>query len=157
MALKLVKVAILVVSAIDLANADHCNSSRNSDVLERAFGQVIDSRLENQTVIMLDQMQDQDTFLQVIIEKLNSIMKKNIFMSNNQDIIIQKQIVKLNEIKDVFTEKLKEQNEGFEEVLDRKLQEQVEYFEDKFEYLEEKFREHDPEIGLPIKKIYPET
>ena len=76
MALKIVKVAILVVSVTDLANGENCNSSRNSDVLERAFGQVIDSRLENQTVIMLDQIQDQDTFLQVIIEKLNSIMKK---------------------------------------------------------------------------------
>ena len=74
-------------------------------------------------------------------------------MSNNQDIIIQKQIVKLNEIKDVFTEKLKEQNEGFEEVLDRKLQEQVEYFEDKFEYLEEKFREQNESYELLEKEL----
>ena len=62
MALKIVKVAILVVSATDLANGENCNSSRNSDILERAFGQVINSRLENQTIIMLDQMQEQDTF-----------------------------------------------------------------------------------------------
>ena len=58
MALKLVKVAVLVlvVSAIDLARGGNCNSSGNSDVLERAFGQVINSKLENQTMIMLEEM-----------------------------------------------------------------------------------------------------
>ena len=79
MALKIVKVAILVVSAIDLANGENCNSSRNSRVLEAAFGQVISSKLDNQTINMLDEIK-----------------------------------------------------EAFEEILDRKLQEQIEYFEEKF-------------------------
>ena len=79
MALKLVKVAILIVSAIDLANGENCNSSRNSRVLEAAFGQVISSKLDNQTINMLDEIR-----------------------------------------------------EAFEEILDRKLQEQIEYFEEKF-------------------------
>ena len=80
MALKIViQVAILVVSAIDLANGENCNSSRNSRVLEAAFGQVISSKLDNQTINMLDELR-----------------------------------------------------EAFEEILDRKLQEQIEYFEEKF-------------------------
>ena len=100
MALKLVKVAILIVSAIDLANGENCNSSRNSRVLEAAFGQVISSKLDNQTINMLDEIR-----------------------------------------------------EAFEEILDRKLQEQIEYFEEKFEYLKGKFREQNESYELLEKEL----
>ena len=93
MALKLVKVAVLVVSAIDLASGGNCNSSRNSDVLERAFGQVINSKLENQTMIMLEQMQD--TFIQVLNDKLDSIFERQEILETK----LQEQNVTLEELK----------------------------------------------------------
>ena len=154
MTLKLVKVAVLVVSAIDLASGGNCNSSRNSDVLERAFGQVINSKLENQTMIMLEEMQGQDTFLQVLSEKL----------LNNQDIIIRNQKeackkevdAKLQEQSEYFEKKFNEQNEthkrnldelksisegDFEELLAAKLQEQSDYFQETFKEQNETYKE----------------
>ena len=102
MALKLVKVAILIVSAIDLANGENCNSSRNSRVLEAAFGQVISSKLDNQTINMLDDMQD------IFIEKLNENMEQ------------QKQA-----FEEILDRKLQEQKSASDEQLETLLKEFV--------------------------------
>ena len=140
MALKIVKVAILVISAIDLANGQNCNSSRNSDVLETAFGQVIDSRLENQTMIMLDQIQEQNTILHMQNEKLDFMMKT---ILDNQDIIIRKQ----NEAYERNLEELKSTSEGnCKELLDAKLQEQSDYFQANFEEQNETHKQNLEEL-----------
>ena len=116
----LLKLIFFTIAVFQLAYGQ-CNSSRNVNLLEDSFGQVIDhhleSKLDNQTEVLKSNYENQTEFLDQILDTKQNEQREWIEENLNR---------RFNQMQNKFLQVLKQQKEEFEDTSQNNLRKSLE-------------------------------